>query len=186
MAECLPPARSWRTIWRMKSCFSAGAAAPAPGAVLWLMEGGAGENNSLAEPGRRRRGVRADGGACGQAGSWRSGGHVARKLRAVGDGAGGRNALDAGRNAIAAGGMLARPRQANARRWGPMSLRTLRYASHHEWLVAGCLLMLLVLFASAVVGGLPAAGQVDVRLVPAPGAGVDPVMADGRGLRVDG
>src|SRR3546814_5394109 len=40
MAECFPSARSWRTIWRMKSCFSAGGAgSPAAGAVLWLMCG---------------------------------------------------------------------------------------------------------------------------------------------------
>ena len=69
-----------------------------------------------------------------------------------------------------------------------MSLRALRYSSHHEWLVAGCLLVLLALFASAVAGGLPGAGAIPVRLSPLPGAEADAgsITPDGEGLRVDG
>ena len=67
-----------------------------------------------------------------------------------------------------------------------MNLRPLRYSSRHEWLVAGCLLVLLALFASAVVGGLPAAGEIQVQLTPVPGAGAATVTADGRALRIDG
>ncbi len=67
-----------------------------------------------------------------------------------------------------------------------MTLRAWRYSSHHEWLVAGCLLVLLALFASAVAGGLPAAELVQVRLSPLPGSADAPAITpDGQGLRVD-
>ncbi|GAA3916922.1 GGDEF domain-containing protein [Luteimonas lutimaris] len=67
-----------------------------------------------------------------------------------------------------------------------MILRALRNSSHHEWLVAGCLLALLALVASAVAGGLPAAELVPVRMSPLPGAGAAAVTADGQALRVEG
>ncbi len=63
----------------------------------------------------------------------------------------------------------------------------LRGASH-EWLVAGGLLMLLALFASAVAGGLPGPETAPVLLQPLSGAnGTLPVLAaDGHALMVGG
>jgi len=67
-----------------------------------------------------------------------------------------------------------------------MNLRALPDPSHHEWLVAGCLLALLALFASAVAGGLPMAEQVPVQLSPVPGGATVAITGDGQALRVDG
>jgi diguanylate cyclase (GGDEF)-like protein len=69
-----------------------------------------------------------------------------------------------------------------------MSLHRMRRSSHHEWLVGGCLLLLLGLFASAVAGGQPGVEGVPVRLLaqPVQGDSRSSVTADGQGLAVDG
>jgi diguanylate cyclase (GGDEF)-like protein len=68
-----------------------------------------------------------------------------------------------------------------------MMPRLLRRAGH-EWLVAGGLLVLLALFASAVAGGLPGPEAASMQLQPL--AGTDGIVAqlaaDGRALAVGG
>src|SRR5690606_19041148 len=72
-------------------------------------------------------------------------------------------ALDGDSATAAAAGGAACARLA-AGRSPPVSLRVLRHSSRHEWLVAGCLLVLLALVASAIAGGMPGAEQIPVQL----------------------
>ena len=111
---------------------------------------------------------------------------LARKLRARGYGIRG---AGTGNSTIAAvgndGGAYPWPDAG----WSPpVSPRPLRHSSRHEWLVAGCLLILLALVASAIAGGMP-----NVELIPAQlqatleQRGAAPsVSADGQALLVDG
>jgi hypothetical protein len=69
-----------------------------------------------------------------------------------------------------------------------VSRHPLRRSSHHEWLVAGGLLLLLGLFASAIAGGLPGTEAMPVQLLASLERDGNPgsISADGLGLVVDG
>src|SRR5690606_28645779 len=113
---------------------------------------------------------------------------LARKLRAQGYGTWGEALEGDSATAAAAGGDGAACRCPAAGRGPPMSLRALRHSSRHEWLVAGCLLVLLALVASAIAGGMPGAEQIPVQLratLEQQGP-VSSISPDGQGLLVDG
>ncbi|MFC3715018.1 diguanylate cyclase [Luteimonas soli] len=67
-------------------------------------------------------------------------------------------------------------------------MRALRHSSRHEWLVAGCLLILLALVASAIAGGMPNAELIPAQLqATLDQRGTAPsISADGQALLVDG
>ena len=69
-----------------------------------------------------------------------------------------------------------------------MSLRALRHSSRHEWLVAGCRLVLLALVASAIAGGMPGAELIPAQLRASleQQGPVSSISPDGQGLLVDG
>lgn len=112
---------------------------------------------------------------------------LARKLRALGygiRGAGIGNSTDAA--AVGNGGAAcARPCAGRSR---PVSLRALRHSSHHEWLVAGCLLVLLALVASAIAAGMLSADPVQAQLRPTleQAGNASSISGDGRAVLVDG
>src|SRR3546814_4708430 len=76
----------------------------------------------------------------------------------------------------------------DAGRSTPVSLRALRHSSRHEWLVAGCLLVLLALVASAIAGGMPNAELIPAQLQATlgQGDGASSISADGQALLVNG
>src|SRR3546814_2785479 len=112
---------------------------------------------------------------------------MARKLRAQGYGTRGAGTGNGATAAAAGGDGTARP-WLDAGRSTPVSLRALRHSSRHEWLVAGCLLVLLALVASAIAGGMPNAELIPAQLQATlgQGDGASSISADGQALLVNG